>query len=729
MIHVENLTMRGKLIAVLVLPMLALGLFAGHALWQETRQQAGMAELARAGTLSIAIGDLVHELQAERGRTSLYLSGQGGRSEAKFEAELGRQRATTDQAWQALEALKAHAAKRDLGLAADLLTERRGDLIRLRGEVDHRALPVMRAVEKYTLAIRALLGTLENLAAYSIDAEVSRQFTAYRRLIQAKEAAGQERADGGRWLAGDTNTILASRLIELAANQALLLDLFQTQAPESLRLAWRDAEQADCVRGLSTLRAAMRDVQAKSRPSPEAWFDSASCRMEHLHDVETTYARYLADLTSELDASSRRRLALIILLALLPIPLSLWLIVRVARNVSGNSRWLLTAMHGIAGGNFNVSLPPHDRAHSRDELGELAGGLDTLRDQLARLVADQGRQLKRERETSTELERHSLEIQHFAQRIAAGDLTGRLIEGDDTLGRLAGSLNHMAEGLAGMAGRVRETGSTLLVTVSQMHGAVAAQSSGASEQAASVTETMTTLEQIRATSGQTLEKAQRLGEMAERARSEGEHGRQVVEESIVGISEVNVKVDAIARTILSLNEQTQRIGEITSVVGGIARQLRLLSLNAAIEATRAGEAGLGFAVVASEVKQLAEQSQASTEQVQHILEEIRHATDRAVMATEDGAKGVVHGLALVQRAGEAIRGLENVVRDTSLGSRQIVAAVRQESAGIEQIATAMSDIHAVTTRFVTATEQTRAATDELSHLAQRLSAVASLYKV
>lgn len=721
MIHVENLTMRDKLIAVLVLPMLALGLFAGHALWQETRQQAGMAELARAGTLAIAIGDLVHGLQAERGRSSQVLSNQAGR----FEADLGRQRAVTDQAWRALESLKALEAKRDLGLPPDLLAARRGELDSLRGAVDRRTLPATRAVEQYTLAIRTLLGTLEGLAAYATDVEVARQFTAYRRLIQAKEAAGQERAEGSRWLAGNADAAQADRLIELAANQTLLLDLFLAQAPEPLRRAWRDAEQTDCVRDLPALRAALRAAQVKSRPSPETWFDSASCRMERLHDVETTYARHLANLTSELDASSRRRLALIVLLALLPIPASLWLIVRVARNVSGNSRWLLTAMHGIAGGNFNVSLPPR----SRDELGELGQGLDALRGQLAQLVTEQGRQLKRERDTSAELERHSLEIQHFAQRIAAGDLAGRLKEGDDTLGRLAGSLNHMAEGLAGLAGRVRETGTTLLVTVNQLHSAVAAQSTGASEQAASVSETMTTLEQIRATSGQTLEKAQRLGEMAERARSEGEHGRQVMEASIVGIGEVSLKVDAIARTILSLNEQTQRIGEITSVVGGISRQLRLLSLNAAIEATRAGEAGLGFAVVAAEVKQLAEQSQASTEQVQHILEEIRHATDRAVMATEDGAKGVVQGLELVQRAGEAIRGLEGVVRDTSMGSRQIVAAVRQESAGIEQIATAMSDIHAVTSRFVTATEQSRAATDELSHLAQRLSAVASLYKV
>ncbi|MBI5330615.1 MAG: nitrate- and nitrite sensing domain-containing protein [Betaproteobacteria bacterium] len=721
MIHVENLTMRGKLVAVLVLPMFALALFAAHALWQEAERRAGMAELARAATLSLATGDLVHELQAERGRTSLFLARQG----RQFEAELARQRTAVDQAWHTLESLQGRATRHDPGLPAGLLTERRAEIAHLRVEVDRVALSPARALENYSLVIRTLLGAIEGLAARTPDAGVAQQFAAYRWLIQAKEAAGQERAEGGRWLAGGADAALATRLIELAAQQTLLLDQFQAQAHDPLRRAWRDAAQADCVRALPALRIALRNAQPATRPGPEIWFDTASCRMERLHDVEAAYARHLADLTSTLDAGSRARLALIVLFALLPIPFSLWLIVRVARNVSGHSRWLLTAMHGIAGGNFNVSLPPA----SHDELGELAQGLEALRGQLARLVAEQGRQLRRERETGAELERHSLEIQHFAQRIAAGDLAGRLEEDDDTLGRLASSLNHMAEGLAGLAGRVRETGSTLLATVSQMHSAVAAQSSGASEQAASVTQTMTTLEEIRATSTQTLEKAQRLGEMAERARSEGEHGRQVVEESIAGIGEVNLKVDAIARTILSLNERTQRIGEITGAVSGIARQLRLLSLNAAIEATRAGEAGQGFAVVATEVKQLAEQSQTATEQVQRILEEIRHATDRAVMATEDGAKGVERGLAQVQRAGEAIRSLEGVVRDTSLGSRQIVAAVRQESAGIEQIATAMSDIHAVTTRFVTATEQTRAATDELSYLAQRLSAVASLYKV
>lgn len=713
--RVENLSMRDKLTAVLAVPMVALTLLAGHTLLREFERMSTMTQLVHAGERIQATGNLVHEMQAERGRASLLLSD----GDDTLASEQARQRAATDVAWQALE--KARGGTTNLPAAH--LAEQRGRLAELRGQIDRRALTAARAIEQYSLLVRELIARLEGPSNSVPDAEVARQSSAFQALIRAKEAAGQERAQGGRWLSGAVELGLATHLVEQEATQKLLLEQFAAAAPPEMLAAYRAAAQAACMGELEKLRASLRGPGA-SRPSPREWFETASCRMERLHDVESAYARHLLDLTRGLYADARLRLGLILLVSLAPFPPSIWLIVRVTRNVSEHSRWLLSAMQGIAGGNFNVSLPPK----GRDELGELSSGLEELRNQLARHTREQAQLLRRERELAAELERRGREVEAFAQQVAAGNLAGRLEEGEDTLGRLAASLNRMAEGLTGLAGRVRESGNALVTTVAQMQGAVAAQTSGASEQAAAVSQTMATLDQIRATSGQTLDKACLLGEVAERAHSEGEQGRHMVEESIAGMNEVNRKVDAIAHTILSLNEQTQRVGEITAAVGAIARQLRLLSLNAAIEATKAGEAGQGFAVVAVEVKQLAEQSQQSTEQVQRILREIRHATDRAVMATEDGAKGVAHGLELAQRAGEAIRDLGQVVRDTSLASRQIVAAVRQEGAGIEQIATAMGDIHKVTAQFVSASEQTHAATEELSHLARRLSAAANQYK-
>src|SRR5262249_780903 len=160
---------------------------------------------------------------------------------------------------------------------------------------------------------------------------------------------------------------------------------------------------------------------------------------------------------------------------------------------------------------------------------------------------------------------------------------------------------------------------------------------------AAINETTTTLEEIRSISRQTQEKAETLGETAERTRNEGERGAQIVETTIHGMELVRTQVNDIAEKILALSEQTHQIGETTDTLNRLAEQLKMLSLNASIEAAKAGEAGKGFAVVAAEVKELAEQSSQATVQVNAILQDIRRATDKAVMATEEGSKGVDRG--------------------------------------------------------------------------------------
>ncbi len=184
----------------------------------------------------------------------------------------------------------------------------------------------------------------------------------------------------------------------------------------------------------------------------------------------------------------------------------------------------------------------------------------------------------------------------------------------------------------------------------------------------------------------------------------------------------------IAETILSLSRQTQQIGEITGVVAGLAQHSKMLALNASIEAAKAGESGKGFAVVAAEVKDLAEQSEESTAQVQKILMDIQHATDRAVMATEEGTKGVDQGVLLMGRTGEVVRDLQQVIQKSAMSSQHIVAAVRQEAVAVDQVTTAMGEINQVINQFVTATGQTAASNEELSNLASRLRDMVRRFK-
>lgn len=328
------------------------------------------------------------------------------------------------------------------------------------------------------------------------------------------------------------------------------------------------------------------------------------------------------------------------------------------------------------------------------------------------------------------VDRQMADYRRFVARVATGDLTQHLaVEGNDELASLGDQLNHMTDNLADIARQVSEASASVMVAVAQLQHTMSAQSAGAAEQASAVNQTATTLEEIRATSNQTRDKARTLSQAADRTREEGERGQAIVQRSVDAMADIRGRVESIAKNILALSEQNQQVGEITTLVSGIAQQLKILALNAAIEASKVGEAGRGFAVVAAEVRNLAEQSQEATGQIHSILQEIQRATDRSVMATEEGTKGVDQGMALVEQAGAAMRDLTRVIRETAVAGQQIVAAVGQEAAGIDQIAAAMRDINGATNQFVSTTAQTRQTTEELSAVAGRLRDRAAVYKV
>ena len=324
-----------------------------------------------------------------------------------------------------------------------------------------------------------------------------------------------------------------------------------------------------------------------------------------------------------------------------------------------------------------------------------------------------------------------IDISGLAERISEGDLTvsAPLSDRTDEVGALKNSFHKMVENLRRMNSEVHEEISILVSSTSEIMAATAQGTSSAAQTASSVSQTTATMEEIKAISTQTMEKAQMLGQMAERTRQEGEHGSVALEQTAAAMRLIRERVEVIAATILALSEQTQQVGEITSAVSTLAQQSKMLALNASIEAAKAGEAGKGFAVVAAEVKDLAEQSQQATLQVQKILENIRHATDKAVMATEEGTKQADAGMSLVERTTEVVQKLSQVIHETSVASQQIVAAVRQESSGVDQVSMAMADINKAARQVAAATQQTSQAARDLGLVADKLQETVSIYKI
>ena len=257
-------------------------------------------------------------------------------------------------------------------------------------------------------------------------------------------------------------------------------------------------------------------------------------------------------------------------------------------------------------------------------------------------------------------------------------------------------------------------------SAAQMMAVASQVAAGAAETAASTNETTATVEEVKQTALHAHEKAAQVSESSQEVARFAETGRGTVEETISGIDRMQNQMTVVAETIHRLSEQTQAVGEIITTVNDLAEQSNLLSVNASIEAAKAGEHGKGFTVVAQEVKSLAEQSKQAVTQVRVILNEIQKAGTTAVQAAEQGIEAVEAGRRQSLESGEVIQQLAQSATEAAQSAVQISASSRQQLAGMEQISQAIETINKATGQSVSGTRQVEDEVRELQKLASNL---------
>jgi len=217
--------------------------------------------------------------------------------------------------------------------------------------------------------------------------------------------------------------------------------------------------------------------------------------------------------------------------------------------------------------------------------------------------------------------------------------------------------------------------------------------------------------------------------VAQRSVAISHNGAEVVQRSIEGMNVIRDQIQETSKRIKRLGESSQEIGDIVGLINDIADQTNVLALNAAIQASMAGEAGRGFAVVADEVQRLAERSANATKQIETLVKTIQADTNEAVMSMESTTSEVVRGARLAKDAGEALEEVQSVSNTLADLIQNISNAAMQQAESAGHISHTMNIIQDITSQTSSGTMATARSIGELSEMAAALQESVTGFKV
>ena len=304
--------------------------------------------------------------------------------------------------------------------------------------------------------------------------------------------------------------------------------------------------------------------------------------------------------------------------------------------------------------------------------------------------------------------------------LAEGDLTVQASVTEDITGAIADSVNYAIEALRDLVSTINNT-SGLVAAAVQETSAIADGLAKSSEiQARQIENASSTVTQMAQSMDEVSAKTASSADVAEKSVGIAHEGGDRVRRTIHGMNTIREHIQDTSKRIKRLGESSQEIGDIVALINDIADQTNILALNAAIQASAAGDAGRGFAVVADEVQRLAERSSNATKRIETLVKTIQADTNEAVISMEKSTAEVVGGAGLAEKAGEALEEIEKVSARLAELIDEISKSAGQVSEMASRVSTAMISINEITGQTAESSVTTASAIGKLNRLAQEL---------
>jgi len=311
-----------------------------------------------------------------------------------------------------------------------------------------------------------------------------------------------------------------------------------------------------------------------------------------------------------------------------------------------------------------------------------------------------------------------------------GDLSQRLqLDRGDEFGTLGTGFNRMTDELTGLVGQAQKSAVQVTTSVAEIAATAREQQATASETAATTTEIGATSREIFATSRdlvRTMNEVSGVAEQSAQLAGTGQIGLTRMEDTMRLVMEAAGSVNG---KLAILNERASNINQVVATITKVADQTNLLSLNAAIEAEKAGEYGRGFAVVATEIRRLADQTAVATFDIEQMVKEIQSAVAAGVMGMDKFSEEVRRGMTDVQQVGGQLSQIIMQVQTLAPRFVMVNEGMQTQATGADQITQALAQLSEAAQQTAESLRQSTQAIDDLTHTANGLRTGVSRFKV